>query len=202
MSTVAVSTDRIVTSHRHVPLSHPTVTSAHAVPPEEGTMTITSTSSQLRWIRPEDARLSDLLEVLTEQTELADYPHASRVEQQVLVYDWATLRHTAADSVTRRDVQAELARALADGPGIIVLTGAFDPEPLERATAAFERMIVEQRLRPAQRRATTSPSPAPTTASGTRSRSSLSPTQQHSSTTTPTTPSPSRPRPGSARATR
>ena len=64
-----------------------------------------STSSQLRWIRPEDARLSDLLEVLTEQTELADYPHASRVEQQVLVYDWATLRHTAADSVTRRDVQ-------------------------------------------------------------------------------------------------
>jgi ectoine hydroxylase-related dioxygenase (phytanoyl-CoA dioxygenase family) len=108
-------------------------------------MTITSTSSQTRWIRPEDARLSDLLEVLTEQTELADYPHASRVEQQVLVYDWATLRHTAADEVTRRDVQAELARALADGPGIVVLAGAFDAEPLERTTEAFERMIVEQR---------------------------------------------------------
>ncbi|TQM58011.1 phytanoyl-CoA dioxygenase family protein [Humibacillus xanthopallidus] len=108
-------------------------------------MTITSTSSQLRWIRPEDARLSDLLEVLREQTDLADYPHASRVEQQVLVYDWATLRHTAADEVTRRDVLAELARALSDGPGIIVLAGAFDAEPLGRATAAFERMIVEQR---------------------------------------------------------
>jgi ectoine hydroxylase-related dioxygenase (phytanoyl-CoA dioxygenase family) len=109
-------------------------------------MTISSTSSQLRWIRPEDARLSDLLEVLAEQTHRADYPHASGVEQEVLVYDWGTLRHTAADDVTRRDVQAELARALADGPGIIVLTGAFDPAPLDRATAAFERMIAEQRL--------------------------------------------------------
>ncbi|GAA2166020.1 ectoine hydroxylase-related dioxygenase (phytanoyl-CoA dioxygenase family) [Humibacillus xanthopallidus] len=108
-------------------------------------MTITSTSSQTRWIRPEDARLSDLLEVLGQHTDLADYPHATRVEQEVLVYDWATLRHTAADEVTRRDVQAELSRALADGPGIVVLAGAFDAEPLERTTAAFERMIAEQR---------------------------------------------------------
>ena len=69
-------------------------------------MTVTSTSSATRWIRPEDAHLSDLLEVVTEQTHLADYPHATRVEQQVLVYDWATLRHTAADDASRRDVQA------------------------------------------------------------------------------------------------
>ncbi|HET7800575.1 MAG TPA: phytanoyl-CoA dioxygenase, partial [Humibacillus xanthopallidus] len=108
-------------------------------------MTVTSTSSQTRWIRPEDAHLSDLLEVLRERTDLADYPYATRVEQEVLIYDWATLRHTAADEVTRRDVQAELSRALADGPGIVALTGAFDAEPLERTTAAFERMIAEQR---------------------------------------------------------
>lgn len=108
-------------------------------------MTVTSTSSQTRWIRPEDAHLSDLLEVLGEQTDLADYPHATRVEQQVLVYDWATTRHTAADDASRRDLQAELGRALSDGPGIIVLAGAFDAEPLDRATAAFERMVVEQR---------------------------------------------------------
>ena len=40
------------------------------------------------------------------------------------------------DDITRRDVQAEHARAHADGPGINVLTQAFDPEPLEHATAA------------------------------------------------------------------
>ncbi len=88
-------------------------------------MTVTSTSSSPSWIRPEDAHLSDLLEVLTEQTHFADYPHATRVERQVLVYDWATLRHTAADDASRRDVQAELARALSDGPGIVVLGRRF-----------------------------------------------------------------------------
>ncbi|MGO4604065.1 phytanoyl-CoA dioxygenase family protein [Terrabacter sp. 2YAF2] len=107
-------------------------------------MTTTATSSSPSWIRPEDARLSDLLEVLAARTDLADYPHATRVEQEVLVYDWATLRHTAADDASRRDVQAELARALSDGPGIVVLAGAFDAEPLDRATAAFERMIAAQ----------------------------------------------------------
>jgi len=108
-------------------------------------MTITSTSSRTGWIRPEDARLPDLLAVLSDRTELADYPHAARVEQEVLVYDWSTLRHTAADDARRADVQAELARALSDGPGIVVLAGAFDAAPLDRATAAFERMIAEQR---------------------------------------------------------
>ena len=45
-------------------------------------MTTTATSSPPSWIRPEDARLSDLLEVLAARTDLADYPHASRVEQE------------------------------------------------------------------------------------------------------------------------
>jgi len=110
-------------------------------------MTTTATSSPPSWIRPEDARLSDLVEVLAARTDLADYPHASRVEQEVLVYDWATLRHTAADDAGRRDVQAELARALATGPGIVVFAGAFEPETLDRTTAAFERMIAEQRAK-------------------------------------------------------
>lgn len=106
---------------------------------------ITSIASQRGWVRPEDAHLSDLLEVLTEQTDLADYPYATRVEQEVLVYDWAALRHTVADEATRRDVRAELARALSGGPGIVVLAGAFDASTLDRATVAFERMIAEQR---------------------------------------------------------
>ena len=108
-------------------------------------MTITSTSAAAGWIRPEDARLAELLEVLSEQTDLSDYPHAARVEQQVLIYDWATLRHTVDEPSARRQVQAELARALAGGPGIVVFTGAFDAESLDRATGAFERMIAEQR---------------------------------------------------------
>jgi hypothetical protein len=46
----------------------------------------------------------------------------------------------------RREVQAELARALADGPGIVVFAGAFpDTGVVDRATAVFEAMIAEQK---------------------------------------------------------
>ena len=44
------------------------------------------------------------------------------------------------------EVQAELARALMDGPGLVVFKGAFpDPAVVDRATAAFNAMIDEQR---------------------------------------------------------
>jgi ectoine hydroxylase-related dioxygenase (phytanoyl-CoA dioxygenase family) len=45
----------------------------------------------------------------------------------------------------RRDVQAELARALSDGPGIVVIKAAFATDVVDRATEAFTRLIDEQR---------------------------------------------------------
>jgi ectoine hydroxylase-related dioxygenase (phytanoyl-CoA dioxygenase family) len=100
------------------------------------------------WISAGDCRLPDLLAVLEEQTRLDDYPHASRVEQQVLVYDAATLRPQLADPAVGRDVRAELARALSTGPGIVVFAGAFDDHGvLDRTTAAFNRMIADQHSR-------------------------------------------------------
>lgn len=97
------------------------------------------------WLTREDCRLHDLLEVLADETRLEDYPHASGVELEVLVYEAATLRHTVTDPAARRDVQAELARALSEGPGIFVLAGAFEVGVVDRTTAAFERMIADQR---------------------------------------------------------
>jgi ectoine hydroxylase-related dioxygenase (phytanoyl-CoA dioxygenase family) len=97
------------------------------------------------WLRRQDCRLEDLLEVLSDRTTLDDYPHAARVEQDVLVYDWSGLAPTVARADGRREVQAEITRALADGPGIVVLTGAFDAPVVDRTSAAFRRMIEEQR---------------------------------------------------------
>ena len=100
------------------------------------------------WISADDCRLSDLLAVLEEQTRLDDYPHATRVEQQVLVYDATALRRAVADPGNRRGIQAEIARALSSGPGIVVLTNAFDDESvLDRTTAAFNAMIADQHSR-------------------------------------------------------
>lgn len=84
-----------------------------------------------------DCRLDDLLAVLADTTDLADHPHASGVEQEVLVYD-------AAGALAAPP--SELVRALTDGPGIVVVRGAFpDVAVVERATAAFEELIAEQR---------------------------------------------------------
>ncbi|MEU5365459.1 phytanoyl-CoA dioxygenase family protein [Streptomyces sp. NPDC005925] len=79
---------------------------------------------------------------LTERsTDLAGFPHATSIERNVLVYDRD--RVLAAD---RPAVQDELVRALADGPGVVVLRGAFpDPEVVDRATAVFDALIAGQR---------------------------------------------------------
>ncbi|MFI5695824.1 phytanoyl-CoA dioxygenase family protein [Kribbella sp. NPDC051586] len=91
------------------------------------------------WLNPADARLDELLSVLKDQTDPADYPHAATVEQQVPVYDAVQIR--AADP---RAVQTEFVRAFADGPGIVVLKGAFSNDVIDAATIEFNRLIDEQ----------------------------------------------------------
>jgi ectoine hydroxylase-related dioxygenase (phytanoyl-CoA dioxygenase family) len=97
------------------------------------------------WFTADDCRLEDFRAVVETSTELADYPYADEVRENVLVYD-SQLRNHVATPEGRRDVQAELARALADGPGIVVFAGAFpDTGVVDRATAVFEAIIAEQK---------------------------------------------------------
>ncbi|TDW15000.1 phytanoyl-CoA dioxygenase family protein [Kribbella kalugense] len=92
------------------------------------------------WLNPADARLDDLLTVLKDQTDPADYPHAATVEQQVPVYDAARIR-----TAEPRAVQTEIVRAFANGPGIVVLKGAFSNDVVDSTTAEFNLLIDEQR---------------------------------------------------------
>ncbi|WP_432133433.1 MULTISPECIES: phytanoyl-CoA dioxygenase family protein [unclassified Streptomyces] len=89
----------------------------------------------------QDCRLDDLRALVERSTGLAGYPHASSVAEGVLVYDAERLRAAPGHAV-----RTELVRALADGPGVVVLRGAF-PEPtvVDRMTAVFEALIAEQR---------------------------------------------------------
>lgn len=105
-----------------------------------------STTHPAPWYTAADCRLEDLLEVLKATTDLVDYPHAERIEQDVLIYSSAHLRDVIDSSPTAADdVRAELARALSEGPGIVVLAGAFEAGPLDRATEAFWSIIEAQR---------------------------------------------------------
>jgi ectoine hydroxylase-related dioxygenase (phytanoyl-CoA dioxygenase family) len=104
---------------------------------------LTGTGSRLT---EDDCRIEDLKAVLDEATDAARYPHAAAAEQGVLVYDAESLRAATASEAALWDVRAELVRALADGPGVVVFRGAFpDRTVVDRATAAFEELIAEQR---------------------------------------------------------
>ncbi|MEV8593782.1 phytanoyl-CoA dioxygenase family protein [Streptomyces sp. NPDC052012] len=84
----------------------------------------------------------DAFRALVEQpTDPTAHPHASAVRDGVLLYDADRLAGT-----DRREIRAELVAALADGPGIVVVRGAFpDPAVVDRATAVFDALIAEQR---------------------------------------------------------
>jgi ectoine hydroxylase-related dioxygenase (phytanoyl-CoA dioxygenase family) len=91
------------------------------------------------WFTAADCRLEDFRALVEQKTELADYPHAADVESNVLIYSAEATR------APRREVQAELARALMDGPGIVVFKDAFAHDVVDRATEVFHAMIAEQK---------------------------------------------------------
>src|ERR1700745_1786920 len=98
------------------------------------------------YLSADDCRLADLIDLVSRKTDLADYPHASTVEQKVLIYDGVRLRKQLSRPACRPQVETELARALLGGPGIVVLAGAFDdPWVIDRATWQFEAIIAAQR---------------------------------------------------------
>ncbi|MCW2789017.1 MAG: phytanoyl-CoA dioxygenase [Aeromicrobium sp.] len=112
-------------------------------------MTSTLHGSQARpaRLREDDCRLDDFAAVVEATTDAADYPFAARVDHDVLVYEAAALRPVIADPARREDVEAELVRALSDGPGIVVLAGAFDDHAVvDRVTAVFDEIIEAERL--------------------------------------------------------
>ncbi|MGI3780599.1 MAG: phytanoyl-CoA dioxygenase family protein [Janthinobacterium lividum] len=90
-----------------------------------------------------DCRLDDFVALIDQETVLADYPHAVDVVQNVLVYDASALREPGVD---REALQAELVRAFTEGPGVAAFRQAFpDHAVVDRATAAFERIIAAER---------------------------------------------------------
>ncbi|MEV6174152.1 phytanoyl-CoA dioxygenase family protein [Streptomyces sp. NPDC051954] len=96
--------------------------------------------SSTSWLSGRDCDLGAFRALVEQKTDAADYPHAASVAQNVLVYDSDRL-----GDVSRRDLQAELVRALTDGPGIVVFQAAFpDPAAVDRLTAVFDALIAEQ----------------------------------------------------------
>ena len=93
------------------------------------------------WLSEQDCDLDSFRALVERTADPADYPHASAVERNVLLYDAERVR----GAKDRREVQEELVRALTDGPGVVVFRGAFpDPAVVDRFTEVFDSLIREQ----------------------------------------------------------
>ena len=108
-------------------------------------MTSSLTAPIAARLTPADVRLEDFVAVVEQTTDLAAYPHADRVESNVLIYEADRLRVATTTDAGRDGVCAELVRAFTDGPGVVVFEGAFpDHAVVDRVTGVLDEIIAEE----------------------------------------------------------
>ena len=105
-----------------------------------------STSSG--WVSNKGDLLAELKSHVEVKTQLSDYKFASAVEQNALVYDCEKLAPVIATREGRREVMAELCRALLTGPGILAFKNMYsDTSIVDRVSETFWQIIDEQHAR-------------------------------------------------------
>ncbi|MGO8037629.1 phytanoyl-CoA dioxygenase family protein [Rhizobium leguminosarum] len=97
------------------------------------------------WLSEEACDLDDFRSLAEKTTALADYPLASAVEKNVLIYDSRKVMTAAATPEGRRAVLAEICEAFGEGPGVVVFKRAYeDTGIVDRASTIFDAIIEEQ----------------------------------------------------------
>ncbi|MEO5711315.1 MAG: phytanoyl-CoA dioxygenase family protein [Nocardioidaceae bacterium] len=108
-------------------------------------MTAPPTTRTAGWLSAADCSLHDFAALVDQRTQLADYPYADAVASNVLVYG-EKLQSASTPGPQRAALQAELMRALTDGPGIVVFKQAFgDTSVVDRASEAFLAQIATEK---------------------------------------------------------
>ena len=71
----------------------------------------------------------------------SDYPLASEMIAGVVVYNDTCFQ----DPSNHKRLQNEIAHAFLDGPGIVVLRGAFSNDVIDRTNAAFDKILAQEK---------------------------------------------------------
>ncbi|MGO7212356.1 phytanoyl-CoA dioxygenase family protein [Rhizobium ruizarguesonis] len=97
------------------------------------------------WLSEDACDLDEFRALAEKTTALADYPAASAVEKNVLIYDSRKVMTAAATPEGRRTVLAEICEAFGEGPGVVVFKRAYeDTGIIDRASTIFDAIIEEQ----------------------------------------------------------
>jgi len=97
------------------------------------------------WLSEEGCDLEDFRALAEKTTILADYPTATAVDKNVLIYDAGRVMAAASTPEGRRAVLAEICEAFGEGPGVVVFKHAYeDTSIIDRASEIFDAIIEEQ----------------------------------------------------------
>jgi ectoine hydroxylase-related dioxygenase (phytanoyl-CoA dioxygenase family) len=96
------------------------------------------TTAYNSWIDESACGLDSFRAEVARNTDLAEYPHAVDVRENVLVYP-------STPPSNRRELQTELIHALTEGPGVVVFEDAIAADVVDRASDAFIAIIEAQR---------------------------------------------------------
>jgi len=98
------------------------------------------------WVNVNAGSLDTFIEQVSQQTQLADWPLANAVEQNLLVYRGDDVRAASESTSSRNAMMQEWAQALSVGPGIIAIQNAMpDHDTIDEVNELFTNIIDEQR---------------------------------------------------------
>lgn len=107
--------------------------------------TISEFRTKRIYLSADECRVDDLAALTSRKVSLSDYPFAAAAQKNVLIYDCNVLRDLIGDAANRKAIMAELADALANGPGVVVLKHAeLDHAVIDRASDIFRSIIDDQ----------------------------------------------------------
>jgi len=109
----------------------------------------TTESVPVQRLQAQDCDLAEFRSIVEVETDLADWPTAASVDQNVVIYDAPDLANATSnlrsDNAQRAGVFDELADVLVNGPGILMVRGAMDADVIDRVNTVYAAIIAEQR---------------------------------------------------------
>ena len=98
------------------------------------------------WYSEAACDIDDFASTIDRTANPADYPHATAVEKNVVIYEAASVVAAAASPDGRKAILAEICDVFARGPGVAVFKHAYtDKTVIDKATSVFDAIIVDEK---------------------------------------------------------
>ncbi len=98
------------------------------------------------WLDADSGDFETFRQIVSQQTRLADTPHATELVQNIPIYDGHKVDEAVAVPAVRQALMEEWAHVFAHGAGIIVIRqGVPDHGVIDAATAVFEKIIAQEK---------------------------------------------------------